>query len=314
MYSHLLIILAAFILVWFSAGLVVDTIASMARRLNLTPFSFSFFFLGLFTSITELMIGLNALSEREPTIFVGNLLGGTVVLFGFVLPLLALLTGGIRFKKELSTTQLGLTLLYICLPAIAIADGKVTISEALVTLAGYPLIWLLIKIRKQSVLQSMFNQLTHKRFSMPNKAWQMFAGVAMLVVASHLLVQQTLWLSNTFQTTPFLISLLILSIGSNLPELVVAFQAALKGKTEVAYGSYLGSAVANTFFFGLLTLLHRQTIFVYDGLSLLFPSILLLSVLFYFFLRSEKGLSRVEGFTLLLVYAAYLTGEWLVGR
>lgn len=314
MFTHVLILIAAFVLVWFSAGLVVDTIASMARRLNLTAFSFSFFFLGLFTSITELMIGLNALNEGEPTIFVGNLLGGTVVLFGLVLPLLAMVTGGIKFKRELSAPQLGLTLLYICLPALAIADGKVTVQEAIFAVCGYPLIWILIKIRKQSVLQSMFNQLSQNRFSLPNKSWQMFLGFGMLVVASHLLVQQTLWLSESFDTSPFLVSLLMLSIGSNIPELVVAVQAALKGKTEVAYGSYLGSAVANTVFFGLLTLIHQETIVVFSGLPLLFPSIVLLIVLFYFFLRSEKGLSRVEGVTLLLVYFAYLVGEWLVGR
>lgn len=314
MYIHLLILIAAFALVWFSAGLVVDTIASMARRFNLTPFSFSFFFLGLFTSITEFMIGVNALGQNQPTIFVGNLLGGTVVLFGLILPLLALMAGGIRFKKELTTLQLGLTLFYICLPAVAVADGKITLLEGAVLLAGYPMIWLLIKIRKQSVLQSMFNQLIRKPFNLPNKGGQMLLGIVLLIIASHLLVRQTLWLAATFDTTPFLVSLLILSIGSNLPELVVAIQAAIRGKTEVAYGNYLGSAVANSAFFGLLTLMHNQTIFIPDGLSLLFPSILLLIVLFFFFLRSEKGLSRVEGVTLLLIYIAYLTGEWLVGH
>ncbi len=234
MLTHIAIIGIAFALVWFSAGLVVDTIASLSRRLHLTPFSFSFFFLGLFTSVTELMIGLKALSEGVPTIFVGNLLGGTVVLFGLVLPFLALMAGGIRFKKELTTQQLGLTLLYICLPALAIADGQVTMLEASIALGGYPLIWLLIRVRKQSILQSMFSHFTQKRFSLPTKSGQLLLGVILLIIASHLLVEQTLWLSSTFHTTPFLVSLLMLSIGSNIPELVVAIQAALRGKSEVA--------------------------------------------------------------------------------
>lgn len=314
MYEHILILIAAFALVWFSAGLVVDSIASIARRMNLTPFSFSFFFLGLFTSITELMIGLNALKQGEPTIFVGNLLGGTIVLFGLVLPLLALMGGGIRFKKEVSSLQLGSILLYICLPALAIADSAISMIEAMVFILGYPMLWLLIKIRHQTAVQALFSQLTEKKFSLPNKSGQMLLGMAMLVVASHLLVEQTLWLSSTFKTTPFLISLLMLSIGSNLPELVVAVRAAIKGKTEVAYGSYLGSGVANTFFFGLLVVMYKQPLLVKDGISLLFPAIILLIILFFFFLRSNKGVSRTEGLILLLIYLLYVTGEWLVGR
>jgi cation:H+ antiporter len=128
------------------------------------------------------------------------------------------------------------------------------------------------------------------------------------------LVQQTLWLSTTFGTTPFVVSLLMLSIGSNLPELVVAAQAVIRRKSEVAYGSYLGSGVANAFFFGLLTIMHQQTIIVRDGLSLLFPAIFLLIILFFFFLRSLKGLSRVEGFTLLLIYITYIIAEWAVAH
>lgn len=310
---HIIILVASFALVWFSAGLVVDSIASIARRLNLTPFSFSFFFLGLFTSITELMIGLNALWKDEPTIFVGNLLGGTIVLFGLILPLLAIMSNGIRFKKEVTSIQLGVILLYVCIPALAVSDGSVSILEATLLVLGYPLLWLLIKIRHQSVLATMFYQLTRTRGSIPNKSRQMLLGIGLLVMAGYFLVQQTLWLSTAFGTTPFLISLLMLSVGSNIPELVVAIRAALNGKTEVAYGSYLGSGVANAFFFGLFTLLQQQAIPVPHGVTLLFPTIIFLIVLFFFFLRSNKGLSRLEGLLLLAIYFLYVTGEWMFG-
>jgi Ca2+/Na+ antiporter len=60
--------------------------------------------------------------------------------------------------------------------------------------------------------------------------------------------------------------------------------------------------------------MHQQTIIVRDGLSLLFPAIFLLIILFFFFLRSLKGLSRVEGFTLLLIYVLYIVAEWVVAR
>jgi len=48
---------------------------------------------------------------------------------------------------------------------------------------------------------------------------------------------------------------LFLSVGTNLLELSITITSIWKKHKEVAFGDYLGSAAANTFLFGVLTLM-----------------------------------------------------------
>src|SRR3546814_16263914 len=64
-------------------------------------FTMSFFLLGLLTSLPELVIGLTSIVDGQPEIFVGNLIGGTIILFLLVIPLLALTSQGIKATRPL---------------------------------------------------------------------------------------------------------------------------------------------------------------------------------------------------------------------
>ncbi len=76
-------------MIWFGAGLIVTAASKFSQKLKLSPFAFSFVFLGILTSTPEFSVGLQAIADHDAEIFVGNLLGGIVVLFLVVIPMLA---------------------------------------------------------------------------------------------------------------------------------------------------------------------------------------------------------------------------------
>src|SRR3989304_7537710 len=94
--SNIFIYLASFVALWIGAGLIIKSIGGFSNHLRLSPFSISFFFLGLLTSIPEIAVGFSAVSQGTPEIFVGNLLGGITVIFLFIIPILAILGRGIK--------------------------------------------------------------------------------------------------------------------------------------------------------------------------------------------------------------------------
>ena len=65
--------LLAFVLLWIGAGIAVKTVLYVAHSLHISSFFISFFILGFFTSITEIIIGLDSLIVGKPEIYVGNL-------------------------------------------------------------------------------------------------------------------------------------------------------------------------------------------------------------------------------------------------
>jgi cation:H+ antiporter len=108
----------------------------------------------------------------------------------------------------------------------------------------------------------------------------------------------------------FVIGLAILSVGSDLPELAIAVDAAIKnlqsGQTsDVVVGSALGSGLAQIgLVLGISGFLHHLTLpskAVYQHGSVLLGSLVLLA-LFAF----DGHISLTEGIALVVVYAIYL--------
>ena len=97
---HLIIYAAAFIGIWVGAGMAITSVEKMAQKLRLSSFLVSFLVLGFFTSISEVSVGVNAVLSGDPGIFVGNLIGASIVLFLMVIPLLAITGKPITINKE----------------------------------------------------------------------------------------------------------------------------------------------------------------------------------------------------------------------
>lgn len=134
-------------------------------------------------------------------------------------------------------------------------------------------------------------------------------GVLLLLLASRQIVTSTLFFAEVFSISPFLVSLLVVAVGTNIPEISIIFRALLAGKSEIALADYLGSASANTLLFGVFTVLHGRSFTLPGNLSVSLVFLLCSLVLFFVFSRSRNTLSRREGVALLLMYAVFVFWE-----
>jgi Ca2+/Na+ antiporter len=80
-------------------------------------------------------------------------------------------------------------------------------------------------------------------------------------------------------------------------------------KKEIAFGDYLGSASANTLFFGIFALMSGGEIVIKDRFEVVVMFMLLALGSFYFFIRSNKELSRKEGLMLMILYGVFCVWE-----
>ena len=298
----------SFFAIWFGASLIIKSVDKIARKLRISSFAISFFVLGLFTSVPETAVGINAVINHNPEVFVGTFLGGTVVIFLLIIPVLAILGKGVTINHDLDKkTLLGL-LAVIAAPGLVVIDHKVTNPEGIFLILSYMIIFFFIE-RKHGVLeQHQIDVLSVKAYSFLDVA-KVALGMGIVFVSSQFIVSQTLIFARLFDVPAFYLSLIVLSIGTNLPELSLAVRAIMSGKKDIAFGDYLGSAAANTLLFGVFTLINDGEIFTFS--SFLFTFLFMVSGLglFYFFSRSKKDISRKEGLVLLAVYIAFLLYE-----
>lgn len=308
--AHLWLYGLAFILIWIGSGLVVSTVMHLAHSWRLSPFTVSFFLLGIMTSLPEITISSIAVLDHTPLIFAGTLLGGTMLLLLGIIPLLGIITNGISLPTQLDRRQLLLTLVVILAPALMFADQRLTRWEGALFIILYGCLVLFVNHR-QSFMEKVTSSLKHRPKHFLLLLAKALIGIGLLVWSGNQIVNNTLYLAEVWHIPPFFLSLFLVTLGSNLPELSIIVRAMWQRQREIAFADYLGSAASNTLLSGIFVLWHGQTV-VLPGLFLqrfIFLGIGL--VLFYLFAQTRHKLSRKECLALLLLYFAFVAFELL---
>lgn len=304
MLPNILSLIFGFVILWIGAGLIVNSVNHFSKALKISSFAFSFFILGILTSIPEFAVGVNAIAENKPDVFVGNLIGGIFVIFLLIIPLLAILGNGISLKNKLSHKNLLFSFFVMLTPAFLILDKKVNMLEAILMIALYCILFFLVQKDNGILNRDNAELMDLKNYSYKDLV-KIIIGTLFAFVGSHFILEDTLYFAQLFNISPFLISLVFLSIGTNIPEFTLAIKSVLSGGKDVAFGDYVGSAAANTLLFGIFGLMYGTILINIDFLRV-FVFLAMGLGLFYFFARSKDDISRKEGFMLLIFYILFL--------
>ena len=120
-----------------------------------------------------------------------------------------------------------------------------------------------------------------------------------------------MYFADFFNIPSFYISLVVIALGTDLPELSLAVRSVISGKKDVAMGDYIGAAAASTFLFGVFTVLHHGEVLKVKNVMVTFLFILASLSAFYLLSRTKKYISRLDGFVLVGMYVFFLIFEFL---
>ena len=133
--------------------------------------------------------------------------------------------------------------------------------------------------------------------------------LAILVFASHLLVDNAVSIAQELGVSEAVIGLTLVAAGTSLPELATSVVAALKKNQDIAIGNIVGSnlfnilAIAGTS--SLINPIVAKNVNYIDLLVMLGLTLLLLPIV-----KTGQKISRAEGWVLLVIYLCYLA--WLL--
>lgn len=305
---HLFVYAFSFVGIWIGSGLAIGSVVRLSRILRISSFLISFLVLGIFTSISELSVGVNSILENDPEIFVGNLIGASIVLFMLLIPLLAIFGNNIKITPEFQGFNLPASLVVIALPVLLALDGQIDRGDSYVAMVFFGLLVVAVEARRE--FMKKIKKVSHESGTLIGKEFvKIIFGIATIFVASKFVVEQTEYFSLVFNVTPFLISLVLIAIGTNIPELSLVIRSLFMKNNQIAFGDYVGSAAFNTFLIGALTLFYGKSVYLTNSyvVSLLFLVMGLAA--FYYFARTKNSISRMEGFLLFGLYISFILTE-----
>jgi cation:H+ antiporter len=136
-----------------------------------------------------------------------------------------------------------------------------------------------------------------------------FAGILLfsfvLIKSADLTVVSLKLIGSRTKTGLFALSALVLAVGTSLPELSVAFTSAMEGSSNLSLGVVLGSNIANISLVAGAAAMFAGRVSVTKNYLKRDALIALIASLAPMLLILDGGLSRVDGFVLLAIYASY---------
>lgn len=299
------LVLAGFILLMWSADLLVDNAAELAGRLGVSTFLVGIIVIGFGTSAPELFVSAMAALDDKGNLALGNALGSNITNIGLVLGSAAFIRA-LPVNRSTATRDIPIVLVTGLLAIFLVSDGQLSRLDGLiliVVLLGY-LIW----SAKTSNTSDLGEQAEHKASDKPTwlcAAWTV-ASIVLLIIASRILVSGAVTIAEFFEVGELIIGLTIVAIGTSLPELAAAIAAARKGVHDMIIGNIIGSNVFNTL--GVLGVTGTLQATEIDTSALWrdFPIMFIFTVIMLLFALTRGSFSRTEGGALLLGYLSYL--------
>ncbi|MBF0452530.1 MAG: calcium/sodium antiporter [Candidatus Magnetomorum sp.] len=288
------IILITLVGLWKGADWLVEASVAIARKIGLSELVIGLTIVAIGTAAPEFAVSALSAIKGHGNISIGNVVGSNIFNLGFILGTVALITPlsttGPLVKRDgsvlIATTLLLMFLLHdLCLE---VWEGILLI----VLLVLY--ISFLIYQKESSEEDIKAVEYTHRH------AYMLIAGLALILLSSHFLVESASELARHFGISEWVIGVTIVAMGTSTPEFVTSLVAILKGHHALSAGNLVGSDIFNLLgVLGVAGTLNSMTISpeAYSSLFFLVGMVGIVVVM----MRTGWQISRFEGGLLLLL-------------
>ena len=293
---------------------IVSGGVSLAKRLKISSMIIGLTVVAYGTSTPELAAAILAALNSHTELILGNIIGSNISNVGMVIGISAifapLLISKITVRKWIPI-MIGVSLLVIAMSY----DGEISQMDGvilIVALIGFTIYT--IKTVKTHTTTSTTNtdaehvegELFLSRYKIETlpKAFALVGiGIVLLFLGGHFTVNGAVAVAESFGLSQLVIGVIIVGIGTSLPELITSVIAIARKQTDIGVGNIVGSNIYNILLIlGIAATMVGIPVSV-DAFSNYYIMVAFSLVLFVGF---RKYIPRPIGFGLAVAFAIYL--------
>lgn len=305
-----------------SADFILDSVRGISRVTGTKTYILSAIILSIATSLPELFVGITSSLGGVPSLSLGNVLGSNITNLTLVVGLSALFVGSISIHGRVMKKEMVMATFAGVIPFLLSIDGNLTRVDGLILLAVYiAFVTSFFKFRFVEIGSHFFEhnfilRIVRNISNIEKKAdrsiGRLFVGIAALLFSSDLIVNLARKIAEDLNMPVFIVGLVLLSLGTTLPELAVSFRALKVGQPSIFFGNLMGSIIVNsTLILGIVALISPISSVLVSS-EIVSSSIFVLSfLLFWFFVKSKHTLEKWEGAALLGIYLIFIVVQFI---
>lgn len=297
-----------------SGAMLVKVMTILSHYFKLTEYVLAFILMTFATTLPELLVGIVSASNGNSIISLGNIIGSNLVNLTFILGLVAVVAGGLRVESKIVKRDSWIIFFIALIPMLFILDKKISRGEGFILLIIFG--WYIYHILHQKDAFShrvhhIADDITGLEKLLKKIGWFLLAA-AVLILSTWGVVWSVKLIAKELYVPLVLLSIILVAIGTSLPELVFGIKAAIAKHEGMSLGNLIGAVVVNsTFILGLTAVISPIQIensrIILIGGGFMLGAILIANI----FIASKNKVSWKEGCVLIGFYVLFLIAEFL---
>jgi cation:H+ antiporter len=300
--------------IWFlikGADVIVAHASKLAHELGISKFMIGLTLVAFSTTLPELSVSVISALSGVASIATGTTVGSIIVNTGLILGLAAIIRPMTTDEESLKLSYF--MMLFVLMTSLVLFDGVMWYEGAILLIAFLVYMYsYFLEVRKQRRLQTIVGPSRKRLIPKDNAAHNTsrhilmcIVGGVVIVMGAEMLITSTVNIAKWIGVSELLISLLVISLGTSLPELAVVMTGIMKRVKGISIGDIIGANIYNVFVLGVASLAAK--IPVTQNLVLFnIPIMILLSFVLMISIKTKWKITRIEGLALLILYAAFV--------
>ena len=308
MIAAVVLLISGLVLLTLGADRFVVAAARISHRLGVSTVLIGALVVGLGTSAPELLVSVLAAGRGEVDLAIGNVIGSNAANMTLVLGASALVAPIVSTVHTIRRE--GITML-VSLVGISVLLWNLELvrwEAALLAVAMLPALALLIMWSRSdsgTPLADMIPGDGKWRGPLRHEIAVGLGTLALTLIGAELLVRGASRLAEHAGISSAFVGLVIVSVGTSLPELATAIAAARRGETDLVLGNIIGSNLFNTLAVGGLAGLVGPGV-VAVGFRNALGFMLFVGVLAGIFVVTGARVERWQGTVLLATFLGFV--------
>ena len=296
------------ILLYLGSEWLVKGGKGLALRLGVPPFVIGLTILAFGSSAPECITSI--VSTETPEIIIGNVIGSNIANIGIAIGLAAVIA---PMAAKYSTMKIELAVMLltaVALLALAFVGFAGLIIGAVFVVALVVFVYAVYRLKKNDA-EGQASYTSDVGEDEKSEGYAMLIalvvlGLILLYFGARFFVDGAVELSHILGMSEMFIGLVVVAIGTSLPEICISVLAARRGENDMAVANIVGSNIFNILFvLGIGAVLVDVPI-PHSALIFHMPVMLLLTAVMILAVYKQNRISRPVGLFFISVYIAYV--------
>ena len=308
---EVIFLIIGFIIIIKSSDILVDCASSLAMKCKVPKMLIALTIVAFGTCAPEVAISFQSVASKNGTMAFANVVGSCII-NTFLIIGLASLVRPIRVKHATIKKELPILLIITTGFCVLMLDSIFnpltpnTFSRAdgiILILLFLMFVAYIIQLSRRKSEEDEQQQPKYKNIFLI--LFLLIGSIICITLSSDVIVDNAVILAEKLKVSEKVITMVLIVIGTSLPEMVMTITSAKKKEFDMAIGNIIGTNIFNIcIVLGLPITIFGDLVLGNFNLADIM-TVFLTSFLLYIFARSERVVSKKEGIVMLAIVIAY---------